>query len=213
MATTFVFQNLGFLLQFMIKYSYFIVFSVFLYLYGYHNNTEQSKARYAMISGFINGIVFLAMLLLPIAQIYSLEYMGYAIFRGLVWAVPILFTGIILFQLGKEYKESHSKYLYFSGIFWIVYGIIELIYLDMGLYVFTYISPDPLYQEIGELILFFIISLKFTFSAIASTYLVIFATCHGFRNLRGAGYAYLIGYYTMFGVAFLLGHITGWYVL
>ncbi len=134
----------------------------------------------------------------PYSQIEESIYVAYYIFRSLVFFIPRIFTmGLIFILIGRKYKEKIGRFLMYSGVFWTIYSIWAAIWL------YTPEIPNPFLPSLLNFLgvldfpLYFVFQQVSSIGFVSNTIALIFFMIHGYsnndRNLKIAGFIYIIG--------------------
>ncbi|MFX1279263.1 MAG: hypothetical protein ACFFA3_07585 [Promethearchaeota archaeon] len=135
----------------------------------------------------------------PAPHFEEVIYIGYNVFRSLIFFIPRIFTfGIIFIIIGLKYKEQIDQFLMYSGIFWTIFST----YATICLYSPELFSPSlsqilELMGLIKDFNIYMSIQLVLGIGSIANIIAYIFFLIHSYMNhdkdLKIAGFIYIIG--------------------
>lgn len=201
---------------------YFILFNVFLFLSSEENKRELQDFSYLRITCLINiilgGLIFIlpaTSLSTPYTELEKIMYVGYNIFYSLVFFIPRIFTmGLIFIFLGLKYKEQIGQFLMYTGIFWTIYST----WASICLYFPENSTPGLAtalelmgITDLGRvyIVMLNILSFGSTSNAIAIIFFMVHSYLNNDKNLKIAGYIYIIGQALM-GLSFIPLYISMW---
>ena len=172
----------------------------------------------SIINIILGGLVFFIPLFsisTPYSQVEISIYVAFNIIRSLVFFIPRIFTmGLIFIFLGRKYKEKIGRFLMYSGVFWTIYSIWASICLYMpeipvptlpSLLGFLGLLDFPLYIVIQQGLIVGSIS-----NIIAYIFFMIHSYSNNDRNLKIAGFIYIIGQ-SLMGLGMIPFYLSMWY--
>ena len=188
--------------------AYLIIFSIFLILTNKQYSDDHQNSSLLKIAAIINFISVVALLFVPVGFSTSgsipddqriLFYIMFYTLPSLVAFVPrILSFGIIFLVYGYRNKERSGNYLLLSGIFWLIFTTWSALSLIVPYYNIPQLPSlmliiFPSIEIYSYLIFYQILGLGSIFGALGGIYLLIHSFINEDRNLKIAGFVYLVG--------------------
>jgi len=201
---------------------YFILFNVFLLLSSEENKREFQDFSYLRITSTINiilgGLIFFlptTSLSTPYTELELIVYVGYNILYSLIIFIPRIFTtGLIFIFLGLKYKEQIGQFLMYTGIFWTIYST----WASICLYNPELANPGIVSVldllgiiDLGRFygVMLNILSIGSITNIIAIIFFMVHSYSNNDKNLKIAGFIYLIGQALM-GLSLIPFYLSLW---
>ncbi|MFX1476962.1 MAG: hypothetical protein ACFFCI_02410 [Promethearchaeota archaeon] len=201
----YLFNSFEYILVLVLYSTYFILFNVFILLSSKEQKREYKEFSYLKITSIINiilgGLIFFIpgiSIITPAPQFEISIYVAFLIFRSLFFFIPRIFTmGLIFVLIGRKYKEKIGRFFMYSGIFWTIYST----WASICLYTPELAIPNlpPLLEFLGilDFPVAFILQPILGIGSISNIIAYIFFMIHSYynndRNLKIAGFIYIIG--------------------
>lgn len=194
---------------------------MFILLSSKDSRKEIKEFSYLKITSIINIILGSLMLFIPLvsistpySQIEESIYIAYNIFRSLVFFIPRIFTlGLIFILIGRKYKEKIGRFLMYSGVFWTIHSIWAAIWFYTPELHSSFLPHLLYFLGVVDFPFYYVIQQVSSIGIVSNTIALIFFMIHGYsnndRNLKIAGFIYIIGQ-SLMGLGMIPYYLSMW---